>query len=69
MPNFYGPQRFGRDGETARLGLELLHGRRGGGRNPFLRKLALSAAQSVLFTIISAAGSLMDCCEPCRLAT
>ena len=47
--NFYGPQRFGRDGETARLGLDLLTGGRGGGRNPFLRKLALSAAQSVLF--------------------
>ena len=48
LPNFYGPQRFGRDGETARLGLELLHGGRGS-RNSFLRKLALSAAQSVLF--------------------
>src|SRR5205814_3499650 len=49
LPNFYGPQRFGRDGETARLGMDLLHGERRGGRNPFLRKLALSAAQSVLF--------------------
>jgi tRNA pseudouridine13 synthase len=49
LPNFYGPQRFGRDGETAKLGLDLLHGGRGGIRNPFLRKLALSAAQSVLF--------------------
>jgi tRNA pseudouridine13 synthase len=49
LPNFYGPQRFGRDGETARLGLDLLNGERRGGRNPFLRKLALSAAQSVLF--------------------
>jgi tRNA pseudouridine13 synthase len=49
LPNFYGPQRFGRDGETARLGMDLLHGGRSGGRNPFLRKLALSAAQSVLF--------------------
>ncbi|HEY1377979.1 MAG TPA: tRNA pseudouridine(13) synthase TruD [Gemmataceae bacterium] len=49
LPNFYGPQRFGRDGETARLGMALLRGERAGGRNPFLRKLALSAAQSVLF--------------------
>jgi tRNA pseudouridine13 synthase len=49
LPNFYGPQRFGRDGETARSGLDLLTGGRRGGRNPFLRKLALSAAQSVLF--------------------
>jgi tRNA pseudouridine13 synthase len=49
LPNFYGPQRFGHDGETARLGFDLLRGERRGGRNPFLRKLALSAAQSVLF--------------------
>jgi tRNA pseudouridine13 synthase len=51
MPNFYGEQRFGKEGETARLGFELLRGddvsRRV--RNPFLRKLALSAAQSALF--------------------
>ncbi len=58
MANYYGPQRFGRGGETARLGLGLLRGEeqpaRSSGhrpnlRNPFLRKLALSAAQSVLF--------------------
>jgi tRNA pseudouridine13 synthase len=58
MPNYYGPQRFGRDGETVLLGLSLLRpaapatapGKRGAGvRNPFLRKLALSAAQSALF--------------------
>ncbi len=49
LPNFYGPQRFGRDGETARLGMELLRGERRGVRSPFLRKLALSAAQSLLF--------------------
>jgi tRNA pseudouridine13 synthase len=58
MPNFYGPQRFGRGGETLRLGLALLRrelpsaaggGRRAPPRNPFLRKLALSAAQSALF--------------------
>jgi tRNA pseudouridine13 synthase len=49
LPNYYGPQRFGHDGETIRLGLALLHGDRAGGRNPFLRKLALSAAQSLLF--------------------
>jgi tRNA pseudouridine13 synthase len=52
LPNYYGPQRFGRDGETLRLGLALLRdeplpGR--GVRSPFLRKLALSAAQSALF--------------------
>ncbi|HJT78231.1 MAG TPA: tRNA pseudouridine(13) synthase TruD, partial [Gemmataceae bacterium] len=58
LPNFYGPQRFGHDGETAALGLALLRGeppptsasgRRPNLRSPFLRKLALSAAQSALF--------------------
>jgi tRNA pseudouridine13 synthase len=58
MPNFYGPQRFGRDGETVVLGLALLRneppplpssGRRFNLRSPFLRKLALSAVQSALF--------------------
>jgi tRNA pseudouridine13 synthase len=58
LPNFYGPQRFGRGGETARLGLGLLRGqaaspdssgRKPNLRSPFLRKFALSAAQSALF--------------------
>jgi len=49
LPNFYGPQRFGRDGETAQLGMSLLKGEPVTVRNPFLRKLALSAAQSLLF--------------------
>ena len=49
LPNFYGPQRFGRDGETAVLGMSLLKGESAKIRNPFLRKLALSAAQSLLF--------------------
>jgi tRNA pseudouridine13 synthase len=55
LANFYGAQRFGREGETVRLGLALLRQEPapGGGkanvRNPFLRKLALSAAQSALF--------------------
>ena len=55
LPKFYGPQRFGRDGETARLGLDLLHGERRGGRNRFLHKLALSAASRCCSTITSAA--------------
>lgn len=50
LPNFYGPQRFGHDGETLNIGLQLLRGeslpRRPGF---FLRKLALSAVQSWLF--------------------
>jgi tRNA pseudouridine13 synthase len=57
LPNYYGPQRFGRDGETVLLGLSLLRnepppivgGRKPNLRSPFLRKLALSAAQSALF--------------------
>jgi len=49
LPNFYGPQRFGRDGETAALGMSLLKGKPVQARSPFLRKLALSAAQSLLF--------------------
>jgi tRNA pseudouridine13 synthase len=52
LPNFYGPQRFGRDGETGRLGMNLLKiGPRGQPRGPFLRKLALSAAQATLFNL------------------
>lgn len=50
MPNFYGAQRFGRDGETSETGMKLLRGEQLPRRiNPFLRKLALSAAQSWLF--------------------
>jgi tRNA pseudouridine13 synthase len=55
-PNFYGPQRFGRDGETLVLGLALLGVDPGSSaqrprppRSPFLRKLALSAVQSHVF--------------------
>jgi tRNA pseudouridine13 synthase len=48
LPNFYGPQRFGKDGETLHLGLALLRGDKSV-RNGFLKKLALSAAQSALF--------------------
>jgi tRNA pseudouridine13 synthase len=49
FPNYYGPQRFGRDGETLQLGLEMLRQGRSAPRSPFLRRLALSAAQSALF--------------------
>jgi tRNA pseudouridine13 synthase len=51
--NYYGPQRFGRDGETLKLGLGMLapsgDDARSKVRNPFLRRLALSAAQSAVF--------------------
>jgi tRNA pseudouridine13 synthase len=55
LANFYGAQRFGREGETVRLGMALLRQEpppvdgKTNSRNPFLRKLALSAAQSALF--------------------
>jgi tRNA pseudouridine13 synthase len=63
LPNYYGPQRFGREGETARLGFALLRkeppppsadGRRPNVRSPFLRKLSLSAAQAALFNQVLA---------------
>jgi tRNA pseudouridine13 synthase len=49
MPNFYGPQRFGRDGGTVELGLQCLAGRAPKRIRPFLFRFALSAVQSLLF--------------------
>jgi tRNA pseudouridine13 synthase len=57
LANFYGAQRFGKDGETLHIGLAILRkehpiligGNKVNVRNPFLKKLALSAAQSGLF--------------------
>ncbi|RPI90782.1 MAG: tRNA pseudouridine(13) synthase TruD, partial [Planctomycetaceae bacterium] len=54
LPNYFGDQRFGRDYETLRLGLELLRGTREPGQIPrarrkFLLRLALSSVQSALF--------------------
>jgi tRNA pseudouridine13 synthase len=52
-PNYYGPQRFGRDGETVKLGLAMLQRDTGSDppriRSAFLRKFALSAGQSAVF--------------------
>lgn len=54
LPNFFGPQRFGRDGRNAALGRALLapdptpEARRAG-RDRFLRRLAISALQAELF--------------------
>lgn len=50
LPNYYGPQRFGRDHETLRMGWALLHGGRVNVGH-FLRKLALSALQSAIFNL------------------
>jgi tRNA pseudouridine13 synthase len=47
LPNFYGEQRFGRDGENATTGKEILKGKRI--RKHWLRKLMLSAYQSQMF--------------------
>jgi tRNA pseudouridine13 synthase len=56
LPNYYGPQRFGRGGETLQLGLALLRGQetpalrhRPDAQRYFLRKFALSAVQAELF--------------------
>jgi tRNA pseudouridine13 synthase len=54
IPNFYGEQRFGREGSTAELGWDFLQGEktsrtRRAGRNRFLRRMAISAVQSALF--------------------
>jgi tRNA pseudouridine13 synthase len=54
LPNFFGPQRFGAEGRNAELGRALLAGDgapevRRAGRDRFLRRLALSAYQSLLF--------------------
>jgi tRNA pseudouridine13 synthase len=49
VPNFYGNQRFGRDGETFTLGMSLLTLAHKGRIRPFLRRLALSSVQSALF--------------------
>lgn len=54
VPNYYGDQRFGIDGETSELGLDLLRGHQTAedihpARRRFLLRFALSAAQSLLF--------------------
>lgn len=54
VPNYFGEQRFGAAGETAMLGFDLLRGEQTPedihpSRRRFLLRLALSAAQSVLF--------------------
>ena len=54
MLNYFGDQRFGRDAETLALGMKLLRGQAKPGdipyaRRKFLLRLALSAAQSMLF--------------------
>lgn len=59
FPNYFGEQRFGIEGETARLGFELLRGEKKPrdiphSRRKFLLRLALSAAQSWMFNAVVA---------------
>lgn len=55
LPNFYGQQRFGAEGDNAAVGRTLLVGRlddpqvRRAARDRFLRRLCISAYQSLLF--------------------
>jgi tRNA pseudouridine13 synthase len=54
LPNFFGPQRFGTEGRNAEVGRALLRGdpapeARRAARDRFLRRLSLSAYQSLLF--------------------
>ena len=54
LPNYFGEQRFGREGETLALGFDLTRGAKTqrdlrGGNTRFLLRLALSAVQSHLF--------------------
>jgi tRNA pseudouridine13 synthase len=49
LPNYYGPQRFGRDGSTLDLGWQCLAGKAPRRIRPFLFRFALSAVQSLLF--------------------
>ena len=54
LPNFFGAQRFGRDGRNAEVGRAILRGTddpeaRRASRDRFLRRLSISAWQSLLF--------------------
>jgi tRNA pseudouridine13 synthase len=54
LPNFFGPQRFGADGRNAEVGRAILRGAsdpesRRAARDRFLRRLSISAWQSLLF--------------------
>jgi len=54
LPNFYGPQRFGRGGSTLELGWQCLAGQAPRRIRPFLFRFALSAVQSYLFNEVLA---------------
>ncbi|MBI5517340.1 MAG: tRNA pseudouridine(13) synthase TruD [Deltaproteobacteria bacterium] len=50
-PNYYGEQRFGRDGDNAPRGLAMLQGTEPWPRDGKMRRLFVSAAQSALFNV------------------
>jgi len=54
-PNYYGEQRFGRDGANATRGALWLRGEAPPPRDRFLRKLQVSAVQSTLFNQVLSA--------------
>jgi tRNA pseudouridine13 synthase len=54
LPNFYGPQRFGRGGSTVELGWKCLNGTAPRRLRPFLYRFALSAVQSLRFNDVLA---------------
>lgn len=54
LPNYYGPQRFGRGGGTVDLGWKCLAGTAPRRLRPFLYRFALSAVQSLLFNDVLA---------------
>ncbi|MFO0976402.1 MAG: tRNA pseudouridine(13) synthase TruD [Planctomycetaceae bacterium] len=59
FPNYYGPQRFGHDGNTLQDGLRLLHNKLPKNHWPenqtrTLKRLALSAVQSAVFNLVVA---------------
>ena len=49
LPNYYGEQRFGRDGDNARRALAWVRGQERAPRSLFHRKLQMSALQSEIF--------------------
>jgi tRNA pseudouridine13 synthase len=49
LPNYFGPQRFGRRGDNALRGLEIVHGARPLPQDRQQRRMLISAAQSLLF--------------------
>ena len=54
LPNYYGPQRFGREGSTLDLGFGILSGKQKRRVRPFQFKFALSAVQSLGFNAVLA---------------